>query len=195
MSITQHDIFDAAGVYARSVRCIDIEQQLAAGETAFPSDGSPPHQKVLVRAQAVLLPPQPSMFHRADPATQQWVDTRSLEQLKAEKWSQIKRARDAAEYGGFTWGGLAFDCDQVSAQRIGGAVTMAMIAASAGTPFAIEWTLADNTVQTLTGEEVVQVGLALGAHVASTHATARTLRLAIADVADAEALAAIAWPS
>jgi hypothetical protein len=193
-NILLYDIFSADGVYVRSVRCIDIHQQLAGGETAVLSDGSPPHQKVLVGAEVVLLPPQPSIHHRADPATQQWVDTRSLEQLKAAKWSQIKRSRDAAEYGGFTHNGLVFDSDPDSVQRISGAVTMAMIAASADAPFSIDWTLADNTVHTLTGEEVVQIGLALGAHVASVHATARTLRLAIADAADVEALAAIAWP-
>ena len=128
-----------------------------------------------------------------DEATRRWVAMPTLAALRAAKWEAMKAARDAAEWDGFTWDGSTFDSDTVSQGRIQGAVQLALLAAQADQPFAIDWTLADNTVRTLSGSDAVAVGLALAAHVEAAFARGRELRAEIEAAADAEALAAITW--
>jgi hypothetical protein len=189
-----YDIFDAGGVYRRSVRCTDIEQQLIPGETPVLNDGFPPTQKVLVDGVVTRLSTQPTLFHRTDPASLSWVDTRTFEQLKAFKWAQIKKARGFAEGGRFTHNGFVFDSDPLSIQRLSGAVLMALIAEQAHQPFSVDWTLADNTVHTFSGTEIIQIGLALGAHVSNVHSVARGLRQEINSAANPQEVAVIKWP-
>lgn len=138
----------------------------------------------------VAFPPRPA-HHAWDWAGKCWVA--NLAEARASKWEQIKQARESAEFGGFSCDGRAYDSDLASVQRIGGAVSMAMIAAGDGEPFSIDWTLADNAVVSLTGEEMISVGMALGAHVSDVHARARSLRAQIEGAATIEQVNAIAW--
>lgn len=124
-----------------------------------------------------------------------WEPAATMLALRDARWSQIKAQRDAVEFGGFTWDGSTFDSDRESQARIMGAVQMAVLAAAAGQPFAIAWTLADNAVRTLSGADMVAVGLALGQHVATAHAVGRTLREQIEAAESADNLAGIAWPT
>lgn len=148
---------------------------------------------------AYTLPQQEAKRQRAR-AWQQWRndppgwrDTRALEQIKADRWGEIKAARDAHEFGGFEWDGSTFDSDRESQARIMGAVQMAVLAMSAAQPFEIAWTLADNAVRTLAGADMIAVGLELGAHVAAAHAIGRTLRAAIEEAETAAEVEAVQW--
>lgn len=119
----------------------------------------------------------------------EWVDSRDLEQKKQDKWVEIKAARAAQEFGLFEWGGYVFQCDEVSQRRIQGAVQLAAI----DTNTVMDWTLADNTVQTFNATELKQIGQALGAHVNACHVKARGLRDQI-NAAQTEAeLSIITW--
>jgi len=120
-----------------------------------------------------------------------WQDTRTLAQMKHDKWAQIKAARAAAEDGGFAWDGSTFDSDMASNLRISGAVQLAQIVGGA---FNIGWTLADNSVRTLSAAQMVAVGVAAGQHVAAQRATARALREQIQAATTPQELEAIAWP-
>lgn len=140
------------------------------------------------------MPARPSPEHTWDYASQAWVDARTLDAVKAQRWAQIKAQRDAVEFGGFTWSGDEFDSDAESQARIMGAVQMALIAAQAEQPFAIDWTLADNTVRSMSAADIVSAGLALGEHVAAAHGVARTLRAAIDACTTAAEVEAVAWP-
>lgn len=122
-----------------------------------------------------------------------WHDPRTLAQIKADHWAAMKAARDAHEFGWFEWDGSTFDSDRESQARIMGAVQMAVLAMSAQQPFEIAWTLADNSVRTLAGADMVAVGLELGAHVAAAHAIGRTLRAAIEDAETAAEVEAVQW--
>lgn len=122
-----------------------------------------------------------------------WADLRTLEQLKAIKWAQIKDARQDAEEGGFTWDGSTFDSDAMSQMRIIGAAQMASVATAAGQPFEITWTLADNTTRTLSAEDMLMVGLTMGAHIDATHAHGRELRTQLDAATTREEVAAINW--
>lgn len=138
----------------------------------------------------VIFAERPSPEHQWDWATHAWVDPRSLDDLKAERWAVIKAARDTAEFGGFTWDGSVFDSDLTSQSRIQGAVQLAGLDP---TGFSVVWTLADNTARTLNAAQMQQVGAALGVHVNTQHVKARTLRAEIDAATTAAEVAAVEW--
>lgn len=112
-----------------------------------------------------------------------------LDIAKSEKWWLIKADRDSEEFGTFVWNDHTFDCDEVSQRRIQGAVQLAAL----DNTTVMDWTLADNSVQTFTATELEQIGQALAAHVNACHVKARGLRAQI-DAATTEAeLGTISW--
>ena len=135
------------------------------------------------------LPPQPTPHHIFNYTTKQWQHPRTLADLKATQWSQVKQARSNAEYAGFTWDGSTFDSDAISQQRITGAVTLAQLS----TAFSIDWVLADNTTRTLNQADMLQVGVALGLHVATQFTHGVGLRAQIDFATTPEQLSAIVW--
>lgn len=139
--------------------------------------------------QLVDMPPRPGPTYDFDYALKQWVDPRTLEQRKAAQWEAIKQARANAEYGGFVWDGSPFDSDAASQQKIIGASQWASINPN----IEIDWTLADNTVRTLTAAQMQQVGQALGAHVDGVYAKARTLRQQIEAATTPAEVEAVQW--
>lgn len=110
---------------------------------------------------------QPSPHHTFNYATKQWIDPRSLDDLKAHKWEEIKLERDALEFGGFEFEGGIYDSDQVSQGRITGA---------AGAGIDQTWTLANNTTVELTARQLKELYAALQAHIASVHERGRIAR-------------------
>ena len=109
----------------------------------------------------------PTDNHTFDYSFKQWRDTRSLDDLKAQKWAEIKSERDRIEFGGFEFEGNIYDSDQISQGRILGA-------ASAG--LSQLWTLADNTTVNLTADQLVRIYQALQTHTASVHQRGRIAR-------------------
>ena len=143
--------------------------------------------KYIENEQLVDMPTQPSEFHEFNYSTKAWELQFSFAQQG--KWSEIKQARDAEEFGTFVWNDHTFDCDEVSQRRIQGAVQLAAL----DTSIVMDWTLADNTVQTFNATELQQIGQALGAHVNACHVKARGLRDQI-NAAESEAeLSVISW--
>jgi hypothetical protein len=137
--------------------------------------------------QLVEKPEQPSTEHIFDYATKQWVY--DLTGHREAKWSEIKSSRSEEEFGTFVWNDHTFDCDEVSQRRIQGAVQLAAL----DTSTVMDWTLADNTIQTFNATELQQIGQALGAHVNACHVKARGLRDQI-NAAESEAeLSVISW--
>lgn len=118
----------------------------------------------------------------------------TLEDLKAAKWVEIKSARDAMEFGGFTWNNSTFDSDSMSQSRIQGAAQLATLAMLNSQAFSIAWTLADNTVRTMSGADMIAAGQAMGVHIATAHEIGRTLRDLIEAAASAEDLELVTWP-
>ena len=157
---------------------------VSSGTTQLPQSLVSDTLDVLVGAQArpgasyvdagcvVEIPVKPSVHHVFDWAAKAWLDPRSLQDFKVARWVEVRRERDVAEFGGFSWDGSRFDSDALSQQRITAAVTLAMM----NSAFSIDWTLADNTVRTLTAADMIAVGVALGQHVNSCHERARVLR-------------------
>lgn len=137
----------------------------------------------------VAIPAQPSPHHHWDWGVKQWIDPRTLADFRSAKWTEIKYARAAAEFGGFVWDARVFDSDAMSQSRIIGAAQLARI----NPAFTITWTLADNSVRQLSATDMVAVGVALGDHVATQHAKARTLRAQIEAAQTVAQVAAVGW--
>lgn len=141
----------------------------------------------------VAKPPQPSPVHEFDYNTKCWVDPRSLEQLKADKWEALKKARDVQEFGGFWWNECLFDSDAVSQQRIVSAAQGAMGAFTSGMAYTKEWTLADNSTVNLNADQMIDVASAMDQHIGATHFKFRELRARIDEAKSEKELAEITW--
>lgn len=185
---------EATGQIQRIIDCSPdlIDMQLLEGEAFV--EGAPDFSGAgyLSGGQLVSVGNAPGPHHVFDFAAKQWVDPRTLDQIKAAKWSALKAARDAAEFGGFTWDGSVFDSDLTSQSRIQGAVQLAGLAPAS---FGIDWTLADNSVRTLDAAQMTAVGEALGTHVLTQHTIGRGLRAALEAATTAAEVDAIAWPT
>lgn len=130
----------------------------------------------------VKIPPSPSKGYIFDYAAKQWIDPRTIDEIKAQKWAEIKSERDQLEFGGFEFEGGIYDSDQVSQSRIMGA-------AVAGVDQV--WTLADNNTVELTAMQLQQLYAALQAHIASVHERGRIARQLIFDAETREQVEAI----
>lgn len=125
----------------------------------------------------------------------------SLADAKLAKWEVVKAIRDAKELADDAVAPTPFgpvQCDDRSKLKISGLVQMALIAKSAGQPFSEGFTMADNSVVTLTADMAIGMGIATGRFVSSLHERARALRTAIEAAQDHAALDAIdigaGWP-
>ena len=113
-----------------------------------------------------------------DNTSLQWADKTppviplTLDEIKAQKWAEIKSQRDRLEFGGFEFEGNIYDSNRVSQGRIMGA-------ALAGVDQV--WTLADNTTVGLSASQLQQLYAALQAHIASVHERGRITRQLIFD--------------
>ena len=135
----------------------------------------------------VEKPARPSQEYVFDYSLKQWVY--DLTGHREEKWSEIKAGRSAEEFGTFEWTPFTFDCDETSQRRIQGAVQLAALDPN----IVMDWTLADNTVQTFDAPELQGIGQALASHVNACHVKARDLRDQI-NAAQTEAeLSVISW--
>lgn len=125
---------------------------------------------------------KPSENHIYDYDLKAWIDPRSIDEIKAQKWAEIKQQRDQLEFDGFAFEGNVYDSDQVSQGRIIGA-------ASAGVDQV--WTLADNTTVALSALQLQQLYAALQSHIASVHERGRIARQLIFDAETKEEVEAI----
>ena len=127
----------------------------------------PPDPNMYYQDGWVVMPAQPTSYHIFNYDLKDWVDLRTLDEIKAQKWAEIKSQRDQLEFGGFEFDGGIYDSDQVSQSRIMGA-------AVAGVDQV--WTLADNTTVDLSASQLQQLYAALQAHIASVHERGRIAR-------------------
>lgn len=124
---------------------------------------------------------------------QAWQDPRTLADLKADKWAEVKQARETALAAPLVTPFGVFDADEKGSANIIKSVLLANNLAALGYPVAIDFTLADNTQVVLDAPAMVQVGLLLAGREQTIRAHATVLRGQI-DAADSpEALETFAW--
>lgn len=109
------------------------------------------------------------------------------------RWREIKAARDAAEWGGVDTPYGRFDSDEESQGKLNGAVTAALVFQAQGIAFSKDWTLADNSSVTLTGPQMIEVGLTVLGWVDAVHQRSRVLRERLETTITPAAAQAIEW--
>jgi hypothetical protein len=184
------------GQINRIVSCSEDQAvyQAQQGEAILPVDLNVAVNSGYVANGAVVsYPAQQSPFQSWNWETLAWTDQRSTAQAQSDQWTIVKAARDAALAGGFTWNGFIFDSDDVSQQRIQGAVQLSVLATSQGQAYSIVWTLADNSCITLAGADMVNVGIALGVFVQAQFEKGVTLRNQINAATTLDAITAVVW--
>lgn len=144
----------------------------------------PPQQNMYYRGYWITLPPAPSHHHKFDYERKEWIDYRSLDDVKTQQWNMIKFERDLFEFGGFEFESKLYDSDQVSQGRIMGA-------AVAGVDQI--WTLADNSTIELTALQLTQLYQALQLHIAYAHERGRIARQLIQDAETVEGVESIVF--
>jgi hypothetical protein len=106
--------------------------------------------------------------------TDGWIDGRTLDKAKAEAIARLMAQRDVLEYANFDCNGVTYSASSEDQRRIAGAVQLALLSQAAGQEFSIDWNDANNETVTLTGAELIAVGLQLGTFVQSVFASCRT---------------------
>lgn len=151
-----------------------------------PSDcfavNDPPSSNMFYRDGWVEMPAKPSPHFIFDYEIKQWVDPRSLDEIKSQKWTEIKSERDSLEFGGFEFEGSIYDSNQVSQGRIMGA---------AGAGIDQTWTLANNTTVELTARQLKELYAALQAHIAGVHERGRIARQLVFEAKTREQVEAV----
>lgn len=137
----------------------------------------PPNSNMFYQDGWVDMPSQPSSNHIFDYDLKQWVDPRNFNEIKAQKWSEMKSLRDQLEFGGFEFEGNIYDSDQVSQGRIMGAASAQVDQI---------WTLASNETVDLTAIQLSQLYQALQAHIANIHERGRIARQLIYEATSIE---------
>lgn len=141
----------------------------------------------------VALPPQPSQSHLFDYALEQWVDVRSLDDVKRERWESIKSQREQVINAKLDTPYGAVDGGERDRVNITNSVMMLQTLAGLGTPGTVQFTMADNSTAELDTSKMVHIGLLLGQKIEAAHATARALRQAIDEAQTIEEVLAITW--
>lgn len=153
-------------------RWFDVQPSGAGGYT-FSINQYTPAQK----AAKAAVPDYPAVWSNA---TMSWQDQRTLQQAKDDKWSAFKAARELMLQAPFEWGGMTFDADYLSQQRLANQVTRELLLERAGTTSpGVEWTLADNTEAHLDAQNVFDIATQLAARTALIFSLFRSARTAI----------------
>lgn len=122
-----------------------------------------------------------------------------LADAKAARRTEVNALKVAKQSGQAPTSQGAVDCDTDSRNKLNGAVLMAMLALQNSQPFALSWTMADNTQVSLDAIGAIALGQEVGGYIAAVHGHAITLKTAIDAATSFAELAAIdidaGWPS
>ena len=157
----------ATGKLRMMISAPDDVVRLNTPEDCYATEDPPDKGMLHIGGEWVKIPPSPGSGFSFDYASRMWIDIRTIDDVRAAKWSIIKMRRDQLEFGGFEFEGNTYDSDQVSQGRIMGA-------ASAGVDQV--WTLADNTTVELSAMQLQQLYAALQVHIAAVHERGRIAR-------------------
>lgn len=124
-----------------------------------------------------------------DPATEDWIDERPLNDVRADVLARLRNKRDALLEGGFTWDGSEFDSDTaVSQPRLLGLFATAI---SGGIPASgYPWRLKDNSWRVLSAADAIAVWRAFQSNMASLFAAFAVHEATVTALTSADALRA-----
>lgn len=153
-------------------RWFDVQPSGANGYTLSINQYTPAQ-----KAAKAVTPNYPAVWSNA---TMSWQDQRTLQQAKDDKWAAFKAAREQMLQAPLEWGGMTFDADYLSQQRLANQVTRELLLERAGTTSpGVEWTLADNTETHLDPADVFDIATQLAGRTALIFGLFRSARTAI----------------
>lgn len=118
-----------------------------------------------------------------------------LTAARAEVCARVNAERNRREQASFAYLGKRIDSDSVSVQRITVAQATAQMALSAGVPYEIEWSCADNTMLALDAMGVLGMMQALGSYGLALHMHSRALKAQVNASEDPESIdILVGWP-
>lgn len=193
----KYAIFQADGRILRTMSCnpLDIDLNVVPGEAYARVDDDVADNTHYINQDddIVAMPEQPSPVHAFDYASGQWIDPRTLQQIRDVQWERIKAAREAEIDSPLVTPYGTFDSGPEDRSNITDAILLVQTLAGLGQPASIDFTLADNTTVTIGLQEIVTVGLLLGAKVQQAYGKSRVLRQQISDATTKEQIEAIQW--
>lgn len=151
-------------------------------------------QGYISNGEFVEFPPPPASYYAWDWTTHTWINPRTLQWYKDQKWEEIKVSRDIAINAPLDTPYGIFDADPNSRANIANSVLYLQTLEQQGTPGTVDWTLADNTTITLNYQEMSDVGVLLGQRTNAAYDTSRALRTQIDAATTVEEVEAIHWP-
>lgn len=192
----------ASGEIVRTALCDDAsaDGQAGDGEHAIASDEGSRLTHHLVdgilvpysEAQATAKAAAPAHPARWDNTTMTWVDARSLEQMREDKWSEIKEQRAARIAAAGVTSVAAFD---TNAQGLANITSVALgLIVNPGIQ-SVRFTCSDNVRREISRADFIFAAVQIMAAVQSIYDTADELRQRKDAAATAEDLAAIVWPA
>lgn len=112
----------------------------------------------------------------------------SLDELKAQKLTELKTIRDTEEVKPIAYNGNLFDFDEKARDRINSAIIALSI-----TSHSIEWTTADNTNVAVTAQDLRNIIAAVALRSNILHVKYRELKEQVLACTTAEEVAEIVW--
>ncbi len=195
----------ATGEILRSVVCDQdqVESQVGTGETLDLSDDAEPATHYFVEGAVVAYTPEQAAKKSARPAytsgwsneSMTWGVDGDLAMQRTAKWDALKTERERRIVAPKQTSVGVFDADPQSTANLANVIALTAIAVSRGLPGTARYTLADNTRQTLTLEQLQTAALEMGAQVQALYDQGDELRSATDAASTAAELAAVDWPA
>lgn len=102
------------------------------------------------------------------------IETRTLTQIKDDKWALIKDSRANVDYTPIVVGAYTYDADEVSRARIQNTIQLMLL--SDPPTATVSWTLANNSVVTITRAQLIAVGMAIWSRTVAAFNQGQALR-------------------
>lgn len=116
-----------------------------------------------------------------------------LPDVQAAARAKLIAARNAEITGGFLYLGKIIDSDRDSVMSITGSGVAALSAKSAGLPYNVTWTCADDSTLVLDADGVLGMVVALAMFADAQHAKARPLKDAIKNAKTPDDVGKVVW--
>jgi hypothetical protein len=137
----------------------------------------------------VKKPEQPSPRHTWRAQTRAWTDDRSLDEAKADKIAEMRIERDRADAAQINIGGYSYDAHPAAMAAICQELQLAALTPTA----VIQWTLANNLVQSHTLPQLRAVAVAIRARNTASRARYEARRASISTATTADAVSLLVW--
>lgn len=119
------------------------------------------------KGQWVAIGKAPSPHHSFNYELKQWHDLRTLDDVKYQKWQEIKAQRHALEFGGVMFEGHHYDSDLISQQRIATAIALNE---------SVQWKTKDNQIVQLSHQQLNGLYQTIAQHITQLHLKSEQLR-------------------